>query len=153
MDPQGPGRLKTNASVKVTKEEIERQLYQPLPEEWHGLHSPAECKRISRGLEQVMSLAIGEPFNYPVDLTHYPDYMLEIDYPMDFRQRAHFIIEKVFYLFLFAVLRCRDCLGRLQKPGASSRVAGAARTVTVTVTVTMTIDYDDYDSDYDYDYW
>jgi hypothetical protein len=36
--------------------------------------------------EQVMALAIGEPFNYPVDLTLYPDYMLEIEYPMDFRQ-------------------------------------------------------------------
>jgi hypothetical protein len=71
--------------VPVTREEIERQLYQPLPEEWRGLHSRAECKRISRGLEQVMDLAIAEPFNYPVDLTHYPDYMLEIEYPMDFR--------------------------------------------------------------------
>jgi hypothetical protein len=37
-------------------------------------------------IEQVMALAIGEPFNYPVDLTLYPDYMLEIEYPMDFRQ-------------------------------------------------------------------
>ena len=31
-----------------------------------------------------MALAIAEPFNYPVDLTQYPDYMLEIEYPMDF---------------------------------------------------------------------
>jgi hypothetical protein len=85
VDPKGKGAVKTNASVRVTREEIERQLYQPLPEEWHGLQSRSECRRISRGLEQVMALAIGEPFNYPVDLTLYPDYMLEIEYPMDFR--------------------------------------------------------------------
>ncbi len=53
MDPKGVGRVKTNSSVPVTREEIDRQLYQPLPEEWHGLHSARECRRISRGLEQV----------------------------------------------------------------------------------------------------
>ncbi len=33
---------------------------------------------------KAMALAIAEPFNYPVDLAQYPDYMLEIEYPMDF---------------------------------------------------------------------
>ena len=68
----------------VTKEEIERHLYQPLPEEWRGLDSKSECLRIARGLEQLMALAHAENFNYPVDLTAFPDYMLEIEYPMDF---------------------------------------------------------------------
>ena len=30
-----------------------------------------------------MGLAIAEPFNYPVDLTAYPEYMLDVEYPMD----------------------------------------------------------------------
>jgi bromodomain and WD repeat domain-containing protein 1/3 len=30
-----------------------------------------------------MQLAIAEPFNYPVDLTAYPEYMLDVEYPMD----------------------------------------------------------------------
>jgi hypothetical protein len=48
--------------------------------------------------EQVMALAIGEPFNYPVDLTLYPDYMLEIEYPMDFRQiLANILVTFFFY--------------------------------------------------------
>jgi hypothetical protein len=47
-----------------------------------------------------MALAIGEPFNYPVDLTLYPDYMLEIEYPMDFRQiLANILVTFFFYHF------------------------------------------------------
>jgi len=83
-EPESAGYEKTDVAVPVTREEIERFLYQPLDEEWRGLSSKPECKRISAGLEQVMALAIAEPFNYPVDLTLYPDYMLEIEYPMDF---------------------------------------------------------------------
>ena len=30
-----------------------------------------------------MGLAIAEPFNYPVDLTAYPEYMMDVEYPMD----------------------------------------------------------------------
>ncbi|XP_023331466.1 bromodomain and WD repeat-containing protein 3 isoform X10 [Eurytemora carolleeae] len=79
-----PGYEKMIKSMPVTRDEIERFLYQPLEEEWRGLNSKTECIRISAGLEQVMVLAIAEPFNYPVDLTQYPDYMLEIEYPIDF---------------------------------------------------------------------
>jgi hypothetical protein len=60
VDPKGVGRVKTNSSVPVTREEIDRQLYQPLPEEWHGLHSARECRRISRGLEQVTCCQLAE---------------------------------------------------------------------------------------------
>ena len=68
----------------MTKEEIEKNIYQPQLDEWRGLDSKAECQRITRGLEELMSLAHAENFNYPVDLTAFPDYMLEIEYPMDF---------------------------------------------------------------------
>jgi len=80
----GLGMEKVEDQVPVTKKEIERHLYQPLAEEWRGLESKSECERISKGLEQVMALAHAENFNYPVDLTLFPDYMLEIEYPMDF---------------------------------------------------------------------
>ena len=69
---------------EVTKEEIERHLYCPSTEEWRGLDQKSECQRISTGLAEVMELAASESFNYPVDLTAFPDYMLEIQYPMDF---------------------------------------------------------------------
>ena len=51
-----------------------------------------------------MALAIGEPFNYPVDLTLYPDYMLEIEYPMDFRQ----ILTNILVTFSFYNLRKKE---------------------------------------------
>ena len=69
---------------EVTKEEIERHLYCPSNDEWRGLNQKSECQRISTGLAEVMELAASESFNYPVDLTAFPDYMLEIQYPMDF---------------------------------------------------------------------
>jgi len=89
VHPGDTGYEKNKESVSVTREEIERFLYIPTPEEWRGLDSRIENKRISAGLEQVMALAIAalaiaEPYNYPVDLQVYPDYMLEIEYPMDF---------------------------------------------------------------------
>ena len=31
-----------------------------------------------------MELALSEPFNFPVDLTQYPEYMLDVEYMMDF---------------------------------------------------------------------
>ena len=80
----GLGQDIADKQIPVTKEEIERHLYQPLPEEWRGLDSKSECLRIARGLEELMALAHAENFNYPVDLTAFPDYMLEIEYPMDF---------------------------------------------------------------------
>eukprot|EP00092_Neocalanus_flemingeri_P004293 GFUD01004614.1.p1 GENE.GFUD01004614.1~~GFUD01004614.1.p1 ORF type:complete len:2283 (-),score=565.95 GFUD01004614.1:61-6909(-) len=84
ISEDGVGSEKVEDQVPVTKKEIERHLYQPLAEEWRGLDSKSEGERISSGLEQVMALAHAENFNYPVDLTLFPDYMLEIEYPMDF---------------------------------------------------------------------
>ena len=84
IQPDGIGQEKVEKQIPVTKEEIEKNIYQPQLEEWRGLDSKAECQRISNGLEELMSMAHAENFNYPVDLTAFPDYMLEIEYPMDF---------------------------------------------------------------------
>ena len=43
----------------------------------------SESTRISEALESIMGLAIAEPFNFPVDLTAYPEYMMDVEYPMD----------------------------------------------------------------------
>ena len=40
--------------------------------------------RISEAIASIMELALSEPFNSPVDLTQYPDYMLYVEYMMDF---------------------------------------------------------------------
>ena len=84
IQPDGIGQEKVEKQIPVTKEEIEKTIYQPQLEEWRGLDSKAECQRIATGLEELMSMAHAENFNYPVDLTAFPDYMLEIEYPMDF---------------------------------------------------------------------
>lgn len=67
----------------VTPEQLKSCLYHPTVEEWNSMGIEGESKRISDALEAVMSLAISEPFNYPVDLTAYPEYMLDVEYPMD----------------------------------------------------------------------
>eukprot|EP00095_Tigriopus_kingsejongensis_P000510 maker-scaffold367_size194084-snap-gene-0.46 protein:Tk00510 transcript:maker-scaffold367_size194084-snap-gene-0.46-mRNA-1 annotation:"bromodomain and wd repeat-containing protein 3 isoform x1" len=67
----------------VTPEQLKSCLYQPKVDEWNDMGIEGESKRISDALEAVMSLAISEPFNYPVDLTAYPEYMLDVEYPMD----------------------------------------------------------------------
>ena len=83
-DDIGQEIMDKDTKMPVTKEEIERHIYQPLNEEWRDKDSKEECLRIGRGLEELMGLAHAENFNYPVDLTMFPDYMLEIEYPMDF---------------------------------------------------------------------
>jgi hypothetical protein len=67
----------------ATQEELKSCLYKPSSEEWNCMGRESECTRISEALETIMSLAIAEPFNYPVDLTSYPEYMLDVEYPMD----------------------------------------------------------------------
>ncbi|TRY75830.1 hypothetical protein TCAL_08567 [Tigriopus californicus] len=67
----------------VTPEQLKSCLYHPTVDEWNSMGIEGESKRISDALEAVMSLAISEPFNYPVDLTAYPEYMLDVEYPMD----------------------------------------------------------------------
>lgn len=70
-------------AVPVLPEEIQAILYQPQAEEWPMGDREATCRRIIRGLDQVMSLAIAEPFVVPVDLNIYPSYAFVVEYPID----------------------------------------------------------------------
>ncbi|KAK0089616.1 hypothetical protein PV325_006326 [Microctonus aethiopoides] len=70
-------------AVPVLPEEIRATLYQPQPEEWPMGDREATCRRISRGIDQVMTLAIAEPFITPVDLNIYPAYAFVVEYPID----------------------------------------------------------------------
>lgn len=70
-------------AVPVLPEEIQAMLYQPQPEEWPMGDREATCRRIARGFDNVMSLAIAEPFMAPVDLNIYPSYAWFVEYPID----------------------------------------------------------------------
>ncbi|XP_017883326.1 PH-interacting protein isoform X2 [Ceratina calcarata] len=74
---------KLGGAVPVLPEEIQSILYQPHPEEWPMGDREGTCRRIIRGLDQVMSLAIAEPFMAPVDLNAYPTYAFFVEYPID----------------------------------------------------------------------
>jgi bromodomain and WD repeat domain-containing protein 1/3 len=67
----------------VTVDQLKRSLYIPTSEEWNNIGRESECTRISEALATIMELAIAEPFNFPVDLTNYPEYMVDVEYPMD----------------------------------------------------------------------
>ncbi|KAF5301599.1 hypothetical protein FQR65_LT08904 [Abscondita terminalis] len=85
LEPIREDRIPENigAAVKVLPEEIQNILYRPQTEEWpHGDRESA-CRRICEGLEQVMVLAIAEPFLVPVDLSQYPTYAYIVEYPVD----------------------------------------------------------------------
>ncbi|KAK4883678.1 hypothetical protein RN001_006997 [Aquatica leii] len=85
LEPIREDRVPHNvgAAVKVLPEEIQNILYRPQAEEWpHGDRESA-CRRICEGLEQVMVLAIAEPFLVPVDLSQYPTYAYIVEYPID----------------------------------------------------------------------
>lgn len=70
-------------AVPVLPEEIQSMLYQPQVEEWpHGDRDGA-TRRIIAGLDNVMSLAIAEPFLVPVDMNVYPSYAFIVEYPID----------------------------------------------------------------------
>lgn len=70
-------------SVQVLPEELNATLYQPTIEEWPNGDRDATCQRIIRGLEQVIGLAIADPFLVPVDLSIYPAYAFVVEYPID----------------------------------------------------------------------
>ena len=75
---------KIKDGAPVTEEQLKAiNLYQPTDGEWNGIGRETDSRRISEALSEVMQLAIAEPFNYPVDVTAYPEYMLDIEYPMD----------------------------------------------------------------------
>ncbi|XP_011162535.1 PH-interacting protein isoform X2 [Solenopsis invicta] len=75
--------MELGGAVPVLPEERQAILYQPHAEEWPMGDREATCRRIIRGLDQVMSLAIAEPFVVPVDLSLYPTYALIVEYPID----------------------------------------------------------------------
>ena len=82
--------------LPVLPSEIVRIIYRPRPEDWGG-DRDSECDRISSALDQVMELAIAEPFALPpVDLNLRP-------YPLDLttvKQR----LDNRFYRRMDAVL-------------------------------------------------
>jgi bromodomain and WD repeat domain-containing protein 1/3 len=85
MEPIDDDRLPENigGSVAVLPEEIQAILYRPKSEEWPRGDREGSCRRIVNGLEQVMGLAIADPFLTPVDLNSYPTYAYVVEYPID----------------------------------------------------------------------
>jgi bromodomain and WD repeat domain-containing protein 1/3 len=75
--------FQVGGAVPVLPEELQATLYRPISQEWPQGGRDATCTRILRGLDQIMSLAIAEPFIAPVDLNHYPSYALVVEYPID----------------------------------------------------------------------
>lgn len=85
MEPIDNNRIpaEVGGAVPVLPEELRATLYQPRSEEWPRGDRDATCRRIISGLEQVMGLAIADPFLAPVDLNIYPGYAYVIEYPID----------------------------------------------------------------------
>lgn len=85
MEPVDNDRLPSNlgGSVPVLSEEIQATLYRPKKEEWPRGDREGSCRRIVAGFEQVLGLAIAEPFLTPVDLNAYPTYAFVVEYPID----------------------------------------------------------------------
>ena len=86
LEPIDPERrpATTGTGVAVLPEELANTQYRPKAEDWPpGGDRDAECDRIVAGINQVLSLAVAEPFSAPVDLNMYPNYALIIEYPVD----------------------------------------------------------------------
>ncbi|KAL0133738.1 hypothetical protein PUN28_001006 [Cardiocondyla obscurior] len=85
LEPIDEDRMpaEVGTAVPVLPEERQAIMYQPQTEEWPMGDREATCRRIIRGLDQVMSLAIAEPFVVPVDLSLYPTYAFIVEYPID----------------------------------------------------------------------
>lgn len=85
MEPIDQARLpeEVGGQVAVEPEELRATLYQPKSEEWPRGDRDATCRRIVAGLEEVMGLAIADPFLVPVDLNSYPSYAFMVEYPID----------------------------------------------------------------------
>ncbi|KDR09153.1 hypothetical protein L798_01269, partial [Zootermopsis nevadensis] len=85
LEPVDEHRLprEVGGAVPVLPEELQATLYRPISQEWPQGGRDATCTRILRGLDQIMSLAIAEPFIAPVDLNHYPSYAFVVEYPID----------------------------------------------------------------------
>lgn len=85
LEPVDEERLpdEVGGSVPVLPEEIQAILYRPKSDEWPRGDREGSCRRIVAGLEQVMGLAIADPFLTPVDLNSYPTYAFVVEYPID----------------------------------------------------------------------
>lgn len=71
-------------AILASEEDTRIGLYECSATDWppHG-HQDVQCEQLSNLLGQVMTLAISEAFLVPVDLKMYPDYMMQIEYPLD----------------------------------------------------------------------
>lgn len=85
MEPVDGSRMpeELGGVIHVQAEELQAMLYQPTNEEWPRGDRDGTCRRIVAGLEEVMGLAIAEPFITPVDLNVYPTYAFVVEYPID----------------------------------------------------------------------
>lgn len=85
LEPVDPERLPPaiGGGVLVLPEEIQATLYRPKSEEWPRGDRDGSCRRIVAGMEEVMGLAIADPFLTPVDLNSYPTYAFLVEYPID----------------------------------------------------------------------
>lgn len=85
MEPIDESRMPNEIGgvVHVQHEELQSMLYKPKNEEWPRGDRAATCRRIAAGLEEVMGLAIADPFLVPVDLNIYPTYAFVVEYPID----------------------------------------------------------------------
>lgn len=85
LEPIDPHRLpnEVGGAVPVLPTELNAILYQPNLDEWPNGGRDENCERIIAGLEQVMGLAIADPFLAPVDLSLYPAYAFVVEYPID----------------------------------------------------------------------
>jgi len=85
LEPVDEHRLprEIGGAVPVLPDELQATLYRPTSQEWPHGGRDATCTRILRGLDQIMGLAIAEPFIAPVDLNRYPSYALIVEYPID----------------------------------------------------------------------
>lgn len=85
MEPVDNNRVPAEVGgvYPVLPEELQSMLYQPSSDEWPRGDRDGTCRRIVAGLEEVMRLAIAEPFIIPVDLNAYPSYAFVVEYPID----------------------------------------------------------------------
>ncbi|CAO1416510.1 unnamed protein product [Diamesa serratosioi] len=85
LEPINEERMPSHegGSVCVLPEEIQATLYRPKAEEWPRGDRDSSCRRIVAGLEEVLGLAIADPFLTPVDLNAYPSYAFVVEYPID----------------------------------------------------------------------
>uniref|UniRef100_A0A803U0X6 Bromodomain and WD repeat-containing protein 1 n=1 Tax=Anolis carolinensis TaxID=28377 RepID=A0A803U0X6_ANOCA len=81
--PEGTYPEEIGAGIPVTSEELASLLYKPQEGEWGSHSRDEECVRVLRGIDQLLSLDMSNPFAVPVDLSAYPLYCTVVAYPTD----------------------------------------------------------------------